>query len=198
MNNNFSRKEFIEICKKFNSGAAVREVVIEYSSSSYFNKVKKAVETDRRGEVAFCVVRPDGRLITVTCEEYPSGTFRVPTGGIGYNEDIVNAVYRETKEELGLKAEITDFAGVIKIRFVHNSCHVMFYSYLFILREISGNLLKDAADNEVSEVREVSVDELEAVALSLKNLSGKWSDWGRFRYETTNAIYRYLKSGSII
>jgi ADP-ribose pyrophosphatase YjhB (NUDIX family) len=100
------------------------------------------VRDDRRGEVVFCVVRPTGKIILITCEEYPQGIYRVPTGGIKYGEDIIDAVYRETKEELGLKTEISDFAGVLKIKFTASGDYEMFYSYLFVLNEIAAGFLK--------------------------------------------------------
>ena len=191
--NTFNEKEFIEICKSFGEEPCIQEIAINYTNSSFFNKVKKSIEKDRRGEVVFCVIRPNGKIITVTCEEYPEGVFRIPTGGIQHGEDIVKAVFRETKEELGIEVEVIKFAGVIKIKFVHGESSVMFYSYIFIMREKSGNLLVDASDNEVSEVLEVGIEELKGVADSLNKITGKWSDWGKFRYTTTEAVYRALK-----
>lgn len=190
--NIFNEKEFNDICKKLGIKAAIQEVTINYESGSFFGKMKRSIENDRRGEVVFCVVRPNGKIITITCSEYPDGIFRIPTGGIGHNEDIIDAVYREVKEELGLDVEITDFPGVLKIRFQHGDNYVMFYSYLFILKEKSGRILKDASDNEVSEIMEVDIQGLEKVAQKLEDIPGKWHDWGKFRYETTNAILRYF------
>lgn len=192
--NAFNEKEFLAICDKLGTTPRIEEVTIEYETDSYFNKVKDAVATDRRGEVVFCVIRPNGKIITVTCEDYPKGIFRIPTGGIGHEEDILEAVFRETREELGLETEIMEFAGVLKIRFQHKEEAVMFYSYLFILREKGGRLLEDASDDEVSQVREVDMTELELTARGLLNLKGRWSDWGRFRYETTNAVLEFLRN----
>ncbi|MCX7712026.1 MAG: NUDIX hydrolase [Clostridia bacterium] len=191
--NGFNEIEFYNICKKFNAEPKMKEVSVGYDEDTYFNKVKKAVNTDRRGEVVFCVKRPNGKYIAITCEEYPKGVFRIPTGGLGHSEDIVEAVYRETREELGLEVEIVKFAGVVKIRFVHRKEEINFFSYLFILKEKSGRLLEDASDDEVSEVREVDVGGLEEIALSLNRIEGEWSDWGKFRYITTNEIYQILK-----
>lgn len=196
--NEFNEKEFIEICKIFNVEPKAQEKIIRYSTDSYFNKVKKAVKEDRRGEVVFCVIRPNGKVITVTCEEYPEGIFRIPTGGIGHHEDIIEAVSRETKEELGLKVDILKFLGALKIRFEYEEEHVMFYSYLFVLKEVGGRLLLDASDDEVSEVREADLVELQQIANSLNNLEGSWTNWGKFRYETTNEILKYLKNNTYL
>lgn len=192
--NAFNEKEFLRICNQLGTTPRIEEVTIEYETDSYFNKVKDAVATDRRGEVVFCVIRPNGKIITVTCDEYPKGIFRIPTGGIGHGEDILEAVFRETQEELGLETEIMEFAGVLKIKFQHKEEAVMFYSYLFILKEKGGRLLEDASDDEVSQVREVDMMELELTARDLLNLKGRWSDWGRFRYETTNAVLEFLRN----
>ncbi|MCR4436481.1 MAG: NUDIX hydrolase [Clostridiales bacterium] len=193
--NIFNEIEFASLCKKFNKKKPyIKEVTLTDITEGYFNKVAGSVESDRRGEVAFCVVRPNGKVIIVTCSEYPEGIYRIPTGGVGYDENIIEAVYREAKEELGLDTEITDFLGVLKIKFRHGNEAVMFYSYLFILKEIGGRLLLDASDDEVSEVREVDAEELAEAVDKLKAIEGMWHDWGMFRYETSRAILEYLRN----
>lgn len=191
--NIFNEQEFLEVCRRFGCKPSIQEVTIKYANSSFFNKMKNSIRRDRRGEVVFCVIRPNGSIVTVTCSEYPKGIFRIPTGGIGYGEDIVEAVFRETREELGVDTEIVNFAGVLKIRFEHQDEYEMFFSYLFILRETGGHLLEDASDDEVSEIREVNINGLEKVAGELGNIIGKWHDWGKFRYCTTRAILEFLK-----
>lgn len=192
MINAFNEKEFQDICSRLGVPPRIEEITIEYKTGSYFHNLRHSVEVDRRGEVVFCVIRPSGTIITITCEEYPAGVFRIPTGGIGHRENILEAVHREVREELGLSAEVIDFPGVLKIRFRYGRESVMFYSYLFILKETGGRLLDDASDNEISEVREVDVEQLGEVAENLRNIQGKWSDWGRFRYETSKAVHRFL------
>ena len=83
--NSFNEQEFNEISEKLNAKPIIRDVTIEYANSSFFNKMKTSVKWDRRGEVVFCVIRPNGRIIAITCEEYPKGIFRIPTGGIGHD-----------------------------------------------------------------------------------------------------------------
>lgn len=193
--NPFNEKEFLDICHKLHEEPRIEEIAIECESDSYFNKVREAVATDRRGEVVFCVIRPNHKIITVTSEEYPEGVFRIPTGGIGHQEDILEAVFRETREELGLETEIQSFGGVLKIKFQYGEQQVMFYSYLFILREKGGRLLEDASDDEVSEVKEVDIEGLEQIAEELFSIRGRWATWGRFRHESTHAVARYLRAG---
>lgn len=196
--NLFNEDEFRNICKKYSTGnAAVKDVNIHYTAPNYFNRLKSVVQRDRRGEVVFCVIRPGGRIITVTCSEYPENVYRIPTGGIGHREDILEAIFREVKEELGLEVRIRSFAGVVRICFEHGNDSVMFHSYIFILDETGGRLLEDASDDEISNVREVGLEELDRITGDLGCLTGKWQDWGVFRQVTTGAVLNFLRSGSI-
>ncbi len=195
--NIFSEAEFIDICKKLDADGTIKDVTLRYATPSYFNRIRSVVQRDRRGEVVFCVIRPDGKIITATCSEYPENIYRIPTGGIGHGEDILNAVYREVKEELGLEVKIRAFAGVVRIRFEYKDESVMFYSYIFILDEIGGRLLKDASDDEISEIREADLEELGDIVQALDSIDGKWHDWGKFRYITSNAVLSYLRDKRI-
>lgn len=191
--NKFDEKEFNELKKVLNINAKEIDYVLEYPREGFLNRMKDSVANDRRGEVVFGVVRPNGKLILVTCEDYPKGIYRVPTGGINYGEDILAAVKRETMEELGLQTEILSFGGVIKLKFSHNEDSEMFYCYLFLLKEVSGNLLTDATDVEVSQVMEADYDNALRVHNDLLNIKGKWSDWGKFRAVTTKAMAELYK-----
>ncbi|MGE5615045.1 MAG: NUDIX hydrolase [Bacillota bacterium] len=195
--NVFDEAEFHGICRRLNADAAITDVTIRYESQSYFNRIKSVVQKDRRGEVVFCVIRPNGKIIAITCEDYPQNVYRIPTGGIGKDEDVIEAIYREVKEELGLDVEISAFAGVIRIRFEYKNEKIMFYSYIFILKEIGGELLKDASDDEISEVMEVDLDGLDRIVRSLGGVKGKWEDWARFRHTTSKAVLNYLRNKCI-
>lgn len=191
--NIFNEEEYLNICKKLDSAGNIIDVAVRYTSASYFNRLKSVIHRDRRGEVVFCVIRPNGRIIATTCTEYPEDIYRIPTGGIGHGEDIIEAVYREVKEELGLEVKIRSFGGVVRICFEHEDDQVMFYSYIFILDELGGRLLEDASDDEVSEIKELDMEGLSRMVDSLKSIKGKWQDWGRFRYITSNVVQEHLK-----
>lgn len=186
-----------------------KEEKIRFINSDFFLRMKGLVENDRKGEVVFCVIRPNGKIITTRCKDYPMGIYRIPTGGIGHDEDIINALFREVKEELGLDVEILRYIGVLKIQFLYKEEYddgsnndkedkVYFYSYLFLLKEVSGVLLTEALDDEISEVKEVNISELREVVESLNNIEGRWRDWGKFRHITSKAILDYLVSSKII
>lgn len=191
--NTFNETEYIDICKKLASDGNITDIAVRYDTPGYFNRLKNVIQHDRRGEVVFCVIRPNGKIIATTCSEYPKDIYRIPTGGIGHDEDILEAVFREVKEELGLEVKIRSFGGVVRIRFECDNEHVMFYSYIFILDEAGGQLLEDASDDEISEVRELDIDGLASIVKSLEAIKGKWRDWGQFRYVTSNAVLQHLK-----
>jgi len=195
--NVFNEAEFRDLCKRLGAEGTIRDVTVRYPTSGYFNRVRNVVRHDMRGEVVFCVIRPDGKAIMTRRNDYPENVYRIPTGGIGHGEDVVDAVFREVREELGLEVRIRDFAGVVRIRFEHGNEHVMFYSYIFILDEIGGRLLADASDDEISEIKEVDLEEFEQAVRALGSIGGKWQDWGKFRCITSNAVLNYLKHKSI-
>lgn len=195
--NVFNEAEFNDICNRLGAEGAARDVAVRYTMPGYFNRIRNAVHHDRRGEVVFCVIRPDGKIIMTRRNDYPGQIYRIPTGGIGHDEDVVEAVFREVKEELGLEVKIRAFAGVVRIRFEYENESVMFYSYIFILDEVGGRLLADASDDEISEIKEVDLEEFESMVRALGSIEGKWQDWGRFRYISSNAVLNYLKHKSI-
>ena len=190
--NKFNVDEFNMLKALYNPNAYEKNIVITYENKNYFDRIKHFVETDRRGEVVFAVKRQNGKIISVTSKEYPEGIYRIPTGGICHGEDIVDALYREAREELGLETEIISFLGVLKIRICNNNSEVYFYSYIFILEEKGGRLLEDATDDEVSDVLEVDFDEINDLCDRLLNIQYDWKDWGIFRYQTTKAVADYM------
>lgn len=192
MKNTFDLEEFNRLNSLFGGMAVIMDITVVYQRAGYFNKIKDAVENDRRGEVVFAVFRPDRRVITVRSEDYPEGIFRIPTGGINYGENILESVYREVREELGLQVNIRDFPGVIKIRFKYETEEVMFYSYVFMLDEEGGDLLADALEDEVSEIIEADVYQLKEMVKKLKSLYGTWRDWGTFRAITTGFVAEHF------
>lgn len=193
--NDFNKKEFSKLCLKYSGSHIIQKKELRIESKKYFLSLANSINNDRRGEVVFCVIK-DKKIITIRSSEYPEGVFRIPTGGINYGEDIKQAVIREVKEELGVKANITSFEGVIKWTFSHRKKHVNFYSYLFILEYESGALLVDALEDEVSEVKLCTRKELNGISNYLLTLQSFWDDWGRFRYETTNFAYISLNKNN--
>ena len=127
--------------------------------------------------------RKNGKLIVIRSKKYPKGAFRIPTGGIDFSESVIHALHREVKEELGVSFEIDKFFGIIEYNFHYKDEIIKFYSYLFVINEISGELIKDATQDEIADYREVDVEGLVELYKTLTSVLGGWRDWALFRSE---------------
>lgn len=187
-----NRMDTQAILARLGPQAWINEIDFSYEQKRFFYKTKDLVKYDRMGEVVFAVERPNGRFICVRSKEYPEGIYRIPTGGVGHKEDILNAVTREVMEELGIRAEVKRFLGINQVRMTYKDEAILFYSFFFHLKETGGNLLTDATDEEVSEVLEAGEEDLFRLSDELLEMGGEWRDWGRFRYLTTHTIALYV------
>lgn len=190
----FNKKEYVDLKGKYGANAEIKKVKLNISNRSFFEDMKKNIRNDRRGEVVFAVQRPNGKMVVIRTSFYPESVYRVPTGGINYGEDIIEALGREIKEELGLRTSIQAFLGVIEYEFIYKNEELKFYSYLFWLKEEGGNILIDALEDEVSEYREVDKEELIQTVSFLENFKtdDAWKDWCTFRSITTGCFISLL------
>lgn len=186
----FSAREFNELKEKFGSDAIIKKVELQVSRK-FFNDFAQRIDTDRRAEVSFAVQRKNGKWITVQGENYPKGTFRIPTGGVAYGETVYHALFREVAEELGIQTEIVKFLGCIEYTIVCEGAKLLFYSFGFWLREIKGDLLTDATEREITAVSELNREELIEKIQVLRETEAEWSEWCRFRMESTSLILSF-------
>lgn len=152
----------------------------------------------RVAEVVPVIRRPNGRIVTMIKTFYPRGAYRLPTGGLRANEDILAGLQREVYEETGLQPGIQRFLATIRYHILlagGGASH--FTSYVFSL-EASGPLQTLDASENILEFREVTVADLRPMADFLDHLHGPgmlaypwddrrrtdeyaWPDWGKFR-----------------
>lgn len=190
----FVENEYTSLSEEYNKSAQVKKVSLTFESEKYFRDFKKTLETDRRGEVGFLTRRKNGKFIVIRSKKYPKGAFRIPTGGIDFSESVIHALHREVKEELGISFEIESFKGIIEYNFHYKDEILKFYSYLFVINEISGELIKDATQDEIADYLEVDDGGLLELLTTLESISGGWRDWAYFRSEL---IKFYLAGGAI-
>ncbi len=144
-----------------------------------------AVNGTRVAEVCLVFQRPSGQFLTMTKPFYPTGVYRLPTGGIEPGEPIMDALERETWEETGLGAQILRYLA--HITYQHNEGR-LFHSYVFLL---AANGTPNPQDHreQISGFREVTPADLVEIARELehlpanfsKELAATWADWGQFR-----------------
>ncbi len=175
--------EFFGLKEKYGPEASVKKVCLDFKNSKFFDDFKNTIETDRRGEVGFLLKRTNGKYVVVRSRKYPKNVYRIPTGGINFREGAEDALYREVKEELGVKFEIESFKGLIEYEIRYETEKIKFYSYLFEIKETSGILIKDATEDEISDYKEIDFSELDILKENLDNARGPWKDWSTFRSE---------------
>jgi len=134
----------------------------------------------RRGEVIFVVKRPAG-VILHTKDIYPPGTYRLPSGGVGWEESVLSALHREVREEMGLEIEVERFLGLLEYELRCEEETLPFVSYVFLVRDDGGEPVPQDEEERILSFRQVSVEELAAVADSLRAVEKDWRDWGEFR-----------------
>jgi len=179
----FVEMEYKELSEKYNPEASTKKVNLNFANEKFFNDFKKTIDTDRRGEVGFLLKRKNDKYVVVRSKKYPKYVYRIPTGGIRFSESALDALYREVKEELGVEFEIDTFKGIIEYEIKYQDEIIKFYSYLFGINEISGNLIEDATEDEISDYKEIGIKELKDMASRLINVEGAWKDWCGFRSE---------------
>lgn len=155
---------------------------------------------DRYGEVCMVVRRHSGHLITMTKSFYPRGSFRLPTGGINFGENVYDAVLRETYEETGLEVKVTQFLAALAYRVPRLSETPIFYTFAFLLDEVSGVLAPIDESEQVEAYREIFPSELPTLVAFLEHvmpeasdkIGGNWHDWGIFRAAIHRAVAEKL------
>jgi 8-oxo-dGTP pyrophosphatase MutT (NUDIX family) len=158
----------------------------DLGASNLFDPLNK---TDRYGEVCMVVRRKNGRLLTMTKTFYPKGAYRLPTGGINYGESIHDALLRETNEETGLQVSINRFLAAVAYRVPAVNTQPLFYTFAFLLDEVSGTLGAIDETERIEAFREIEPAELPTLAAFLEavkngysdEIDGLWNDWGHFR-----------------
>lgn len=178
MNDLVDENEVAELAGRY--GPLERRHYVLKMGERLFTDLREAYN-DRRGEVALFILRPNGNVILHAKEFYPKETYRVPTGGVEWGEDVVTAVHRETHEETGLTVSVERCLGILEYELCCRGETLPFVSYVFLLRETGGQLHPQDKGERITAFREVPPNELDAVARNLRAIEADWRDWGHYR-----------------
>ncbi|MFN8491212.1 MAG: NUDIX hydrolase [Caldilineaceae bacterium] len=150
----------------------------------------------RRAEICYIMHRGDpaqGLLLHIKTF-YPTGAFRLPTGGIHEGEAVMETLAREIEEETGLlvgpaadQVQVQRCLGLLSYAMDHRSLQRTehFATYHFLVQ-----MPKDATLNPKDPTESIggwqwrTPAELPAVADYLEQVGTKapdWGDWGRYR-----------------
>ena len=133
----------------------------------------------RTGEVAMAIRRPDDTILLQTKEFYPDGTYRLPTGGIKEGEDVEHALLREVHEESNLDVEVEQLVAAIE--YLSPDGRANFRTYLFLLRELGGELKVNDPKERISGWEQRDVPGLRRAIEELRAVDQGWQRWGHFR-----------------
>ncbi|MGL4649177.1 MAG: NUDIX domain-containing protein, partial [Caldilineaceae bacterium] len=118
-------------------GAPVRRHVT-LPADEYTRPYRFGRKGDRRAEVVFAIEDPSGGVWVHAKAHYPRHIFRLPSGGIHWQEGVEAALLREVEEETALRVEVARFLGLIEYLFLHEGQEAHFASYVFHLRSAGG------------------------------------------------------------
>jgi ADP-ribose pyrophosphatase YjhB (NUDIX family) len=159
---------------------------------------------DRVGEVCMVIRRPNGRLLAFRKDIYPQGVFRLLTGGINHGEGVEAALLREVAEETSLTVALRRLLAVIGYRAPQTPASSFdFYTFAFLLDELSGTLAPQDPEERVEAYRDVEPSELAELAVFLETLEdrtdraigGSWRSWGIFRAIVHRTVAAQLAAG---
>jgi len=174
--------------------SAKEHSVEEYKIEIGEGQLREWLETfrDKPGEVVMVILRPGGKVLLITKDFYPPGAYRMPTGGMHHRETPEEALVREAKEETGFRVNIERNLGTIHWVFRSGDRGIEYYSHVFLISEIADEPIAEDEHERITGFREVDIRELGSIAEELRNLTGRWHDWGVFRAIPHEVVYREL------
>ncbi len=116
-------------------GAPVRELIHIPQVNRSVGPAGFPLSSRRTAEVVLIIPRPDRKVLVHTKSFYPSGVWRLPTGGLHRGERIDDAIRREAREETG--NELLPFRFLFHLRFRWEGAAKQFDSYGFLTTEAS-------------------------------------------------------------
>ena len=168
----------------------LRSLTIE--ADRYLYSSRKGRTHSKRGEVVMLIERPNDSLLLHRKGWYEKGVYRLPTGGIEWGEEIIEALQRELEEETGYHDGDQKFLGILDCNFVFQNSVIRFISYLFFLSDLSGSLRLPTSNEDISDFRDIAIVDLPKVAQDLRRVPPPRTGWGVWRSHAHDFAYELL------
>lgn len=171
-----------------------RQAEFELDDTGFRYWINATVIRRRRAEVVMIAQRPDGRVLLHTKSHHPPGTYRLLTGGVQWDEGVLDALDREQQEELSARLPIAAMPGIVRYAFRYAGHAISYASYLFLLRTDADMrpVVRDASE-AISNFRWVDPGEIPAVVEQLRAAPHVWAGWGPFRAEPHDLLAELWK-----
>lgn len=168
-----------------------QRIVYTMQADAYIHAYRWRRDSDRRAEVVFAIEDPSGQVWVHAKPHYPANIFRLPSGGICWDEGIEAGLLREVQEETGLTVRIERFLGLLEYTFYYAGTTAEFASYVFHLQSAGGKPVP-AEGETICAFRPIPPGQISEVAVELRNLMGDRRGWGQWRALAHDLVYTSL------
>lgn len=149
-------------------------------------------DLDTRSGVVMVLPRPGNRVLVLTKSFYPAGIYNLPTGGINPGETPEQAFAREVIEETGLRSSFRSVIGRLDQHCTFGSERLDFTHYVVLGTQTSAPPRATANDESISAYLDASASELREFADRMRELTGTWRGFGRFRAPALDFVADWL------
>jgi ADP-ribose pyrophosphatase YjhB (NUDIX family) len=160
-------------------------------ADDYIRAYRWRTDMDRRAEVIFVIQDAAGYIWVHAKAHYPAHIFRLPSGGVHWDERIEDALHREIDEETGLSVHLQRFIGLLEYQFIYEDSSVEFASYIFLLAS-EGGMPKAHSSEEIALFRAALPRDIAQIAVDLRHLLGARRGWGQWRALAHDVVYEQL------
>ncbi len=158
---------------------------------AFFQRARTPIGKERRAEILAVVVAPSGRVLVHTKRFYPTGVYRLLSGGIGTGELVEEALQREIFEETGQRVKGACLIGVLRYTIEHGNTRVEFASYVYRVDVEDERVEVNDVEEEIDDFRWIWPVELREIREALLHVPEEWKDWGVFRALGHDFVLKY-------
>lgn len=162
-------------------------------ADDYIYSYRWRKDIDRRAEVVFAIQDSGGGIWVHSKPHYPAHIFRLPSGGVHWEESVEKALRREVEEETKLDVTVERFLSLVEYQFFREESTVAFASYIFFLKSNGGKPIIHESE-PISAFHVIPPKRLALLADALRNLDGDRTGWGYWRALAHDVVYEHLTS----